>query len=36
MALTGAVRVDGREIEISRPEKVLFPADGITKGDLVE
>ena len=36
MALTGAVRADGREIEISRPEKVLFPADGITKGDLVE
>jgi bifunctional non-homologous end joining protein LigD len=36
MALTGVVRVDGREIEISRPEKVLFPADGITKGDLVE
>jgi bifunctional non-homologous end joining protein LigD len=36
MALTGVVRVDGREVEISRPEKVLFPADGITKGDLVE
>ena len=36
MALTGVVRVDGRQIEISRPEKVLFPADGITKGDLVE
>jgi bifunctional non-homologous end joining protein LigD len=36
MALTGVVRVDGREIEISRPEKVLFPADGISKGDLVE
>lgn len=36
MALTGVVRVDRREIEISRPEKVLFPADGITKGELVE
>ena len=36
MALAGVVRVDGREIEISRPEKVLFPEDGITKGDLVE
>ena len=36
MTITGAVRVDGREIEISRPEKVLFPADGITKGELIE
>jgi bifunctional non-homologous end joining protein LigD len=36
MALTGVVRVDRREIEISRPEKVLFPDDGITKGDLIE
>lgn len=34
--LKGAVRVDGREIEISRPEKVLFPEDGITKGELIE
>jgi bifunctional non-homologous end joining protein LigD len=32
----GILRVDGREIEISRPEKVLFPEDGITKGDLIE
>jgi bifunctional non-homologous end joining protein LigD len=32
----GVLRVDGREIEISRPEKVLFPEDGITKGDLIE
>lgn len=29
------VRVDGHEIRITRPEKVLFPEDGITKGDLV-
>ncbi len=36
MAITGAVRVDRREIEISRPEKVLFPEDGITKGELIE
>jgi bifunctional non-homologous end joining protein LigD len=36
MAITGVVRVDRREIELSRPEKVLFPEDGITKGDLVE
>jgi bifunctional non-homologous end joining protein LigD len=36
MAMTGVVRVDGKEIEISRPEKVLFPEDGITKGDLIE
>ena len=34
--LKGTVRVDGREIEISRPEKVLFPDDGITKGELIE
>jgi bifunctional non-homologous end joining protein LigD len=36
MAITGVVRVDRREIEISRPEKVLFPEDGISKGDLIE
>jgi bifunctional non-homologous end joining protein LigD len=35
-ALKGVVRVDKREIEISRPEKVLFPDDGITKGELIE
>ena len=35
-ALKGVVRADGREIEISRPEKVLFPEDGITKGELIE
>ena len=35
-ALRGVVRVDRREIEISRPEKVLFPEDGITKGELIE
>src|SRR5215210_9459537 len=36
MAITGVVRVDRREIQISRPEKVLFPTDGITKGELIE
>jgi bifunctional non-homologous end joining protein LigD len=37
MSITaGVIRVDRREIEISRPEKVLFPDDGITKGDLIE
>ncbi|MFL5531997.1 MAG: hypothetical protein ACJ8BC_08495, partial [Gemmatimonadales bacterium] len=36
MPLSGVIRVDRREIEISRPEKVLFPDDGITKGDLIE
>ena len=35
-ALKGVVRVDEREIEISRPEKILFPDDGITKGELIE
>jgi bifunctional non-homologous end joining protein LigD len=35
-ALKGVVSVDEREIEISRPEKVLFPDDGITKGELIE
>ena len=29
------VRIGRREIEITRPEKVLFPEDGITKGDLI-
>jgi bifunctional non-homologous end joining protein LigD len=35
-AIARVIRVDHREIEISRPEKVLFPDDGITKGDLIE
>ena len=34
--LKGVVRVDGREVQISRPEKILFPEDGITKGELIE
>ena len=28
--------IDGHQITVSNPEKVMFPADGITKGDLVE
>jgi bifunctional non-homologous end joining protein LigD len=28
--------VDGHEITITNPQKVLFPDDGITKGDLVD
>jgi bifunctional non-homologous end joining protein LigD len=36
VGLKGVVRVDGREVQISRPEKILFPEDGITKGELIE
>ena len=35
--MTGEVIRDGQiTVELSHPEKVLFPADGVTKGDLVE
>ncbi len=30
------LRADGHRITISNPDKVLFPDDGITKGDLVD
>lgn len=30
------VRIGRREIEITRPEKILFPEDGITKGELID
>lgn len=30
------LELDGREVEISRPEKILFPDAGLTKSDLVE
>lgn len=32
---TEIVRANGHEVHITRPEKVLFPNDGITKGDLI-
>lgn len=31
-----ALEIDGREVTISHPEKVLFPRDGITKRDLAD
>jgi bifunctional non-homologous end joining protein LigD len=31
-----AVEVDGRTIRLSSPDRVLFPDDGITKGDIFE
>ncbi|MDF3288770.1 non-homologous end-joining DNA ligase [Streptomyces silvisoli] len=31
-----AVRAGRRTVEVSRPDKVLFPDDGLTKADLVE
>jgi bifunctional non-homologous end joining protein LigD len=36
VAKHAAVTVGGITVELSRPGKVLFPRDGITKGDLVE
>ncbi|MEA2724908.1 MAG: bifunctional non-ous end joining protein LigD [Gemmatimonadales bacterium] len=30
------VRIGRQQVEITRPEKVLFPDDGITKGELIE
>jgi bifunctional non-homologous end joining protein LigD len=30
------VRIGRKEVKITRPEKVLFPQDGITKGDLID
>jgi bifunctional non-homologous end joining protein LigD len=29
------LHVDGHSVNITRPEKILFPEDGITKGDLI-
>jgi bifunctional non-homologous end joining protein LigD len=31
-----AIRVDGHEIDLGNPDKLLFPEAGLTKGDLVE
>ena len=37
MAVEGElVRIGGHDVKITRPEKVLFPQDGITKRDLIE
>ncbi len=30
------VHVDSHAIELSHPDKVLFPGDGITKGELID
>ncbi|TMA93279.1 MAG: ATP-dependent DNA ligase [Deltaproteobacteria bacterium] len=30
------VRIDQRDVKITRPEKILFPEDGITKRDLID
>jgi bifunctional non-homologous end joining protein LigD len=30
------VRIGQKEVKITRPEKILFPEDGITKGELIE
>ncbi len=34
--MTEKLKIDGRIIEVSNRDKVLFPSDGITKGDLIE
>jgi bifunctional non-homologous end joining protein LigD len=33
---TRTVRIGGRDVQLSNPDKVLFPHDGITKAELVE
>src|SRR3954451_18262630 len=34
--MTMEIRADGRSIEVSHAERVMFPDDGITKGEVVE
>jgi bifunctional non-homologous end joining protein LigD len=34
--VSATIEVDGRSVEVSREDKVLFPEDGVTKGDLIE
>lgn len=29
------LRIDGHEIKVTRPGKILFPEDGVTKADLI-
>ena len=36
MTAARTIEVDGRTIELSRPDKVLFPGDGITKADVAD
>ncbi|HYZ73709.1 MAG TPA: ATP-dependent DNA ligase, partial [Chthoniobacterales bacterium] len=36
MAKERFVEVNGRKVKVSNPEKVLYPATGFTKTDLVE
>ena len=31
-----AVEVDGRELVLSNLDKILYPADGFTKGDVID
>jgi len=34
--MTEVLHVEGHEVQITHPDKVLFPDDGITKGKLVD
>jgi len=34
--MTGMIQVNGHEIKVTNPEKVLFPDKGYTKADLVD
>lgn len=34
--MTEVLHIEGHDIKVTNPEKVLFPADGITKGELVD
>ena len=37
MAVQGElIRIGGHDVKITRPDKILFPEDGITKRDLVD
>jgi bifunctional non-homologous end joining protein LigD len=35
-ASTEDSRIDGHEVKITHPDKILFPGDGITKGELIQ
>lgn len=34
--MNGTLHVDGHDIKVTNPDKVLFPGEGITKGELVD